>query len=270
MLSRSSSFRVALLCSRHAPGLPALLEDPGRGARYELVACVCSENELPPEAQPVEQTGVPVLTHPIRDFHRGMHAPLADRSVRALYDRTMVELLADLRPDLVLLDGYRYVVTAPMLEAFPDRILNVHHSDLTQRDDRGRPRYPGLRAVHAAVLCGERETRATAHFVTPELDDGPLLLRSPAFPVAPMMRDPAAWRLDVFQAYASAHARWMLRAAFGPLLVRSVELLSRGRVQVVGGTAWIDGAPGPLDLTRDGELAPPGPPGALARPALAN
>ena len=217
MLSRPSRFRVALLCSRHAPGLEHLLDDPLRGVLYDLVACVCSERDLPPEARPVDETGLPFLSHPVRDFHRSRRAPLRDHAVCALYDRTMVELLAEVRPDLVLLDGYRYVVTAPMLEAFPDRILNVHHSDLTQRDDRGRPRYPGLRVVHAAVLCGETE-----------------------------------------------------RAAFGPLLVRSVELLSRGRVQVVGGTAWIDGAPGPLDLTWDGGLATPRPPRGLARWALAN
>jgi phosphoribosylglycinamide formyltransferase-1 len=167
----------------------------------------------------------------------------------------MVTLLEDLGPDLVVLAGYLYVLTAPMLDAFPGRIVNVHHSDLVSQDREGRPRYPGLRAVHAALLAGERETRATAHFVTERLDDGPLLLRSPAFPVADLARDAVRWgAAEMFKAYAFAHQEWMLRAAWGPLLARSIELIACGRVEVAGGTAWIDGRPGPRDLGRAGQL----------------
>jgi hypothetical protein len=167
----------------------------------------------------------------------------------------MAALLAELRPDLVALAGYLYVLTAPMLAAFPGRILNVHHSDLTQQDDRGRPRYPGLRAVRDAIVAGEPQTRATAHFVTEEIDGGPLLLRSWAFPVAALAEDARGWGDEgILKAYAFAHQEWMLRAAWGPMLARSIELVARGRVEVVGGTAWIDGAPGPLALTAAGEL----------------
>jgi phosphoribosylglycinamide formyltransferase-1 len=258
MLSGGSRFRVALLCSRRAPGLRHLFEDPLRGRLYDLVACVSSEDAFPPEALPVQETGVPFLCHPVRDFHRWMHAPLRDMATRALYDRTMVGVLADLRPDLVMLDGYLYLLTAPMLEAFPDRIVNIHHSDLVRQDDRGRARYPGLRAVLDAILSGESETRATAHFVTDRLDDGPLLLRSYGFPVAGLARDALAWgAADMLKAYAFAHQEWMLRAAWGPLLARSIELIARGRVEVVGGTAWIDGAPGPRELTPAGEVIEP-------------
>jgi len=255
MLNTGSRLRVALLCSRRAPGLDGLLADPNRGRLYDLVACVCSEDVFPPESRPVEQTGVPVLSHPLRRFHRCMHAPLSDKGTRAFYDDTTVAVLAELRPDLVVLAGYLYVLTAPMLAAFPDRIINVHHADLTQLDGHGRPRYPGLRAVRDAVFSGEPETRATAHFVTEELDGGPLLLRSHAFPVAGLARDAAAWGAeDMLKAYAFTHQEWMLRSAWGPMLARSIELVARGRVEVVGGTAWIDGVPGPLELTAHGEL----------------
>ena len=258
MLIRGSRLRVALLCSRRAPGLDHLLADPLRGTLYDLVACFSTEERLPPEARPVEYTAVPFLSHPIADFHRSLRAPLRDLATRALYDRTMVALLRDLRPDLVVLDGYLYVLTAPMLEAFPDRIVNVHHSDLTLQDDRGGVRYPGLRAVRDAILSGERETRATAHFVTERLDEGPLLLRSCAFPVAGLARDASSWgATDMLKAYAFAHQEWMLRAAWGPLLARSIELVARGRVEVLGGSAWIDGVPGPRDLTRTGEVGEP-------------
>jgi hypothetical protein len=58
----------------------------------------------------------------------------------------------------------------------------------------------------------------------------------------------------MLQAYTFAHQEWMLHAAWGPMLARSIELVARGRVEVVGGTAFIDGAPGPLDLTAAGDL----------------
>jgi folate-dependent phosphoribosylglycinamide formyltransferase PurN len=260
MLSGGSRFRVVLLSSRRAPGLPYLLADPNRGTLYDLVACVSSESAFPPEARPVEETGVPFLMHPVRDFHHRMHAPLADRAARAAYDRTMVKLLEDLRPDLVVLAGYLYVLTAPMLDAFPNRIVNVHHSDLAVPDDRGGVRYPGLRAVKDAILAGERETRATAHMVTARLDDGPLLLRSWPFPVAGLARDALAWGAeDMLKACAFAHQEWMLRAAWGPLLARSIELIAGGRVQVVGGTAWIDGVPGPRQLNHAAAVVAPAP-----------
>ncbi|HUH12872.1 MAG TPA: formyltransferase family protein, partial [Longimicrobiales bacterium] len=232
-----------------------LLADPNRGRLYDLVACIGSEDALPPESRAVETTGVPFLRHPVRAFHRWMRAPLRDMGTRAFYDATMVALLEELRPDLVVLAGYLYVLTAPMLAAHADRIVNVHHSDLTRQDDRGRPRYPGLRAVRDAIVAGEAETRATAHFVTEEVDGGPLLLRSWAFPVARLAEDAVGWDAEsMLKAYAFAHQEWMLRAAWGPMLARSIELVAQGRVEVQGGTAWIDGAPGPLELTAAGEV----------------
>jgi phosphoribosylglycinamide formyltransferase 1 len=258
MLSTGTRLRVALLCSRRAPGLDDLLADPNRGRLYDLVACISSEDAPPRGSRPVEQTGVPFLTHPLRAFHRRMRAPLSDKATRAFYDDAMVTVLAELRPDLVVLAGYRYVLAAPMLSAFPDRIINVHDADLTQLDSHGRPRYPGLRAVRDAVQAGEPETRATAHFVTEELDGGPLLLRSHAFPVAGLAGDVAGgYAAEMLKAYASVHREWMLRAAWGPLLTRSIALVASGRVQVSGGTAWIDGVPGPLELTAGGELVRP-------------
>jgi folate-dependent phosphoribosylglycinamide formyltransferase PurN len=255
MLNTGSRLRVALLCSRRARGLDHLLADPNRGRLYDLVACVGSEGALPPESRPVETTGVPFLSHPLRAFHRGMHAPLRDLRTRRYYDQVMVEILGEVRPDLVVLAGYLYVLTAPMLAAFPGRILNVHHSDLTQQDDRGRPRYRGLRAVRDAIMAGEPQTRATAHFVTEEVDGGPMLLRSWAFPVAGLAAEARAWKAEaMLQAYTFAHQEWMLSAAWGSMLARSIELVARGRVEVVGGTAFIDGAPGPLDLTAAGDL----------------
>ena len=70
-----------------------------------------------------------------------------------------------------------------MLAAFPDRIVNLHDSDLSIKNVRGTPRYVGLRATRDAIVAGERETRATVHWVSEDVDAGPILLRSDPFVV---------------------------------------------------------------------------------------
>lgn len=258
MLSRPSPLRIALLFSHRAPGLEHLLSDPNRGRLWELSVALTSEEALPELRRPFAEAGIPFAAHPIRPFYRWLDEPLRDRDVRAVYDRATVDLLAPFRPDVVVLSSYLYLLTAPMLGAYPDRILNVHHADLTQRDGQGNPRYPGLRAVRDAIFAGESQTRATVHFVTEEVDRGPLLLRSWPFAAAPLAAEARAWgAFDILKAYAFAHQEWMLRAAWGPLISCALELVAAGRVTVEGGLARVDAEPGPWHVTPRGELLPP-------------
>jgi len=216
---------VAVLCSGRAPGLPQILNrDPRRGTEYEIVCCMSSDPTFAEQVR-VERRGVPCLPHSIAQFCQERGARRSDMNARADYDRDTLELLERFHPDLLLLDGYLLVVTDPLLRAFAGRIINIHHSDLLKRDELGRVKYPGLRAVRAAFTEGEVETRASAHIVTETLDDGPVLLRSWAFPAPPVV----AWALahdhpDVLHAAAWAHTEWMLREAWGPMLAGVIEL----------------------------------------------
>lgn len=229
MLTDSRPLRIAVLCSHRAPGLLHLLNrDPRRGVAYDIVCCVTSEEAFGEQAA-VERRGVPCLPHPIASFAARRGVKRGDRAARVDYDRGMVERLQPYRPDLVLLDGYLLLLTGPMLDAYGGRIVNLHHSDLAARKADGSVRYPGLRAVRDAILAGEAETRASAHVVTATLDDGPLLLRSWAFPVPPV----AAWACehgaqDVLKSAIWAHQEWMLREAWGPMLAGVLELAAIG------------------------------------------
>lgn len=224
MLSARPPLRIAILASRRAPGLSELLA--GRGSRYELVCCLSSDEEFA-DAASVEAAGVPLLHHPIRRFYRWQGGRLRDLGQRRDYDRATARLLSAYRPDVLLLSGYLYIVSRALLDAYPGRIVNVHGSDLARRDHDGRPLYPGLRAVRDAIRAGETETRAPAHVVTERLDDGPVLLRSPAFPVAPLAAAlSAAGAEHALNAYAFAHQEWMLSTAWGPLFTGALRLLS--------------------------------------------
>jgi len=223
----SAPLRVAVMCSRRAPGLTHLLaRAKDAPLPWRIVCCLTSEETFEEQGL-VERARIPIIRHPARRFY-AEHAPMArfsDLGVRQEYDAMTTLMLTKHWPDIVLLSGYLLKLTGPMLETYDRRILNVHHADLLLRDDSGAPRYPGLRAVRDAILAGERETRCTVHVVTEQLDDGPVLLRSGAFPVP----EAAAWarargEADVLKPIIWAQQEWMLREAFGPLMEQTLGL----------------------------------------------
>jgi phosphoribosylglycinamide formyltransferase 1 len=97
-----------------------------------------------------------------------------DHAGRDAYDRALVATLRDRQVDLVCLAGFMRIVGAPLLEAFPNRILNIHPSLL--------PAFPGVNAQQQALDHGVRITGATVHLVTSALDDGPIVAQT-AVPV---------------------------------------------------------------------------------------
>jgi folate-dependent phosphoribosylglycinamide formyltransferase PurN len=209
--------RAAVLCSKRAPGLDYLLRHPDFRTMYDVACVVTTDNApIPGDA------GVPLIHHSPRAF-----------DVRAEFDAITAQMLQDFDVDVVVLLGYVYILTEPMLEAFPGRILNVHDADLTLLGSDGRRRYTGLHSTRDAILAGERETRSTLHVVTEEVDAGPIVALSESFAVAPLVRDALALgALDMIRAYAYAHREWMMRRAWGPMVVAELEKLACGAVAV--------------------------------------
>jgi phosphoribosylglycinamide formyltransferase 1 len=93
---------------------------------------------------------------------------------RGSYDAALAQLLRTRDVDLVCLAGYMRLLGAPVLQAFRDRILNIHPSLL--------PSFPGLEAQRQALEYGVTVSGATVHFVTDGLDDGPIVCQA-AVPV---------------------------------------------------------------------------------------
>ena len=92
------------------------------------------------------------------------------------FDRALVDVLRSKNVELVCLAGYMQPVRRPMLEAFPNRILNIHPSLL--------PAFPGLHAQQQALDHGVKVAGATVHVVTAKIDAGPILSQA-AVPVLP-------------------------------------------------------------------------------------
>jgi phosphoribosylglycinamide formyltransferase 1 len=222
----SGPFRVAVLSSRRSPGLAELVAQSRETGAYE-VACVLASGEDYQDTPVAKALGLPLVSHPIRPFCDRLRARLTDLGARTEYDAATVERLEPYAPDALLLSSYLLIATEPLLAAFPERIVNVHGADLERADAEGRPLFAGLRAVRDAICAGERETRATAHIVTDRLDDGPILLRSGPYPVAPFVAELAQrGNSHAVHAYAHAHQEWMLATAWGPLLSGSALILS--------------------------------------------
>lgn len=94
----------------------------------------------------------------------------ANYATREDYDRALSSLIDGENPKLVVLAGFMRILSEGFVNHYKDRMINIHPSLL--------PKYRGLH-THARVLeAGDKEHGATVHFVTPELDDGPLILQA--------------------------------------------------------------------------------------------
>ncbi|MFZ5817329.1 MAG: phosphoribosylglycinamide formyltransferase [Bacillota bacterium] len=93
---------------------------------------------------------------------------------KSAYNTAIAETLKGRAVDLVCLAGYMRIVRKPVLEAFPDRIMNIHPSLL--------PAFPGLEAQRQALEYGVKVAGCTVHFVTAGMDEGPIILQA-AVPV---------------------------------------------------------------------------------------
>ena len=97
-------------------------------------------------------------------------------ATREAFDAALAEAIENFSPDYIILAGFMRVLTERFISRFAGRILNIHPSLL--------PAFPGLHTHRQALGAGVRIHGATVHFVTPELDHGPIVIQA-AVPVLP-------------------------------------------------------------------------------------
>ena len=145
--------RVALLVSKERHCLEKLVADRDAGLMNGEFVCVLSNHEvLKPLA---EAHGLPFFWHPSAD--------------KAAHEAFMLEKLREHQIDLVVLARYMQILTPTFVARYPSRIINIHPSLL--------PYYPGANAYKQAWEEGVRVSGCTAHFVTEQLDQGPVVLQ---------------------------------------------------------------------------------------------
>jgi phosphoribosylglycinamide formyltransferase-1 len=157
--------RLAVLISGRGSNLQALIDAIGEGRLHAEIAVVVSNVAGAPGLERARAAGIDTLVMP----HGGW-------PTRGDYDAALVGALQDRRIAVICLAGFMRLLGAAFVAAFPNRILNVHPSLL--------PAFPGLDAQRQALEYGVKVAGATVHFVTAELDAGPIVLQA-AVPVEP-------------------------------------------------------------------------------------
>ena len=109
----------------------------------------------------------------------GAHAIVLDHKAyadRAAYDKELIATIDQHQPDLVVLAGFMRILTPEFVQHYQGRLLNIHPSLL--------PKYQGLNTHQRAIDAGDTEHGCSVHFVTAELDGGPVILQAkvPVFP----------------------------------------------------------------------------------------
>ena len=143
--------RTVVFCSKYDHALLELLWLWKNGALYTDIAAVISNHDDLRGA--VESFGVP--------YH---HVPVT-KETKADAEAQALEIIDD--AELVVLARYMQILTPGFVDRFPQRIINIHHSFL--------PAFVGARPYHQAYDRGVKVIGATAHYVTADLDEGPII-----------------------------------------------------------------------------------------------
>lgn len=156
---------VVVLISGSGSNLQAILDHCAAGTIAGRVSAVISNKATAYGLERARAANVPALVLDHKNF--------ADRQS---YDQALIALIDQHQPDLVVLAGFMRILTAEFVAHYQGRLLNIHPSLL--------PKYQGLNTHQRALDAGDQVHGCSVHFVTAELDGGPVVLQAkvPVFP----------------------------------------------------------------------------------------
>ena len=143
----------------------------GNGSNLQAIIDHCNDGEIPAEVVAVI-SNVPSAFGLERARLAGIEARCLNHRQfvsRAAFDEALTVLIEGFRPDLVVLAGFMRILSPAFVDQFAGRLMNIHPSLL--------PDYPGLDTHRRAIADGAREHGATVHFVTQDLDAGPVIIQ---------------------------------------------------------------------------------------------
>ena len=209
--SRPVPLRVAVLASGRGSNLQAVIDAIEAGQVQAQIVAVISNKKDALVLERARKHGLPDLFIDPK--------PFAGRSdSREAYDRALLDILQERNVELVLLAGYMKIVTAILVNAFANRMMNIHPSLL--------PSFPGLEVQKKAIDWGCKLAGCTVHFVTEGVDEGPIIVQA-AVPVL---------ESDTPDALAAR-----ILEQEHKIYPRAVQLFAEGRLKVDGRRVLIDG-----------------------------
>ena len=149
-------FKIAVLISGNGSNLEALINACKKNLINGSVEIIISNN---PDAYGIQRAKNHLINYKIIDNNRF--------KTREDFDRALVEELQDSNPDLIVLAGFMRILTPVMIEAFKNKIINIHPSLL--------PKYPGLNTHNSVIKNGDLKHGVTIHYVNEVLDGGQII-----------------------------------------------------------------------------------------------
>ena len=195
----------------------------GRGSNMEAIVHACQQEGWPARIAAVISNKADASGLQFAASH-GIATAVVDHkafTTREAFDAELAKVIDGFAPDVVVLAGFMRILTEGFVRHYEGRLLNIHPSLL--------PAFPGLHTHQRAIEAGCKLAGATVHFVTPELDHGPIVMQA-AVPVLP---DDTAQTLAA-RVLAQEHR----------VYPQSVRWLVEGRLSVAGGVvSQVDGLP---------------------------
>ncbi|MHA0903288.1 phosphoribosylglycinamide formyltransferase [Enterobacter ludwigii] len=134
------------------------------------------------------------------------------------FDRELVQEIDAYAPDVVVLAGYMRILSPAFVGHYAGRLLNIHPSLL--------PKYPGLHTHRQVLENGDEEHGTSVHFVTDELDGGPVILQA---------------KVPVFEGDSEDDVTERVQTQEHAIYPLVVSWFVDGRLQMRDGAAWLDG-----------------------------
>lgn len=205
--------RVVVLISGNGSNLQALIDtaQSKEGLGGEIIA-VISDKADAFGLERARQIDIPAITLMPQEF-----------TSREEYDLRLARLVEEQQPDLIVLAGFMRILSPAFVIKFHGKLLNIHPSLL--------PKYKGLHTHRRVLEAGDEEHGLSIHFVTEELDGGPLVLQSKILV-----------NLDDDEASLAAKVQKQEHTLY-PIVVR---WFLQGRLQLIGDHPALDGKPLPL------------------------
>jgi phosphoribosylglycinamide formyltransferase-1 len=213
-IKRMDTLRVAVLASGRGSNLQAIIDAMEAGTVQAKIVAVISNKKDAPALERAHRQGLSTLFVDPK--------PYANRpDSREAYDLALLDVLRRHNVELVLLAGYMKIVTTVLVEAFTNRMMNIHPSLL--------PSFPGLDVQKKAIEWGCKLSGCTVHFVTEGVDEGPIILQA----AVPILDDDTSDTLAA-RILDQEHK----------IYPRAVQLFAEGRLRVEGRRVIIeDGKP---------------------------
>lgn len=158
--------RIVVMISGSGSNLQTIIDQIHRSDDAAQIVCVISNKPDAFGLQRAKEAGIP-------------HVCVDSQSTsgdRAAYDKLLVTTIEEYQADLIVLAGFMRILSDSFVNQYLGRLINIHPSLL--------PKYKGLNTHQRAIDNGDTEHGVSVHFVTPELDGGPVILQAkvPIFP----------------------------------------------------------------------------------------